>query len=108
MELTPIGNANFINQNAPVASTTHANHQARFDLQNAMAAQIASDENIQVTELRPTEETYKIDPENEHEKQKNDEEQSEQNHHKMASSNDDEQDEQISQVESHSHIDIKI
>ncbi|MCR4941860.1 MAG: hypothetical protein K5978_03585 [Campylobacter sp.] len=72
MQLTQVGNANFINQNAPVVSAQNANNQARFDLQAGMTTQIAADKNEQVTELRPTEESYKIDPENEHEKKKND------------------------------------
>ena len=60
MSITPVGNATFINQNAPVVSQTHANNQARFDLQSALASQIASEETQDVTALRPAEETYKI------------------------------------------------
>ena len=39
-------------------------------MQNLQAAAVANEKNKEVTEVRPTEETYKIDPENEHEKQK--------------------------------------
>ncbi|CAD7288982.1 hypothetical protein LMG7974_01281 [Campylobacter majalis] len=76
MSVTPIANIHFINQNAPVASATQANQQARFDLANAMANELASDLNEEITEIRPTEETYKIDPQHQHEKNKSDQEQS--------------------------------
>lgn len=74
MQLTPIGNANFINQNAPVASAINANQNARFELQAAMATKTYNEEREKVNEVRPTEEIYKIDPEQEHERKKRDQE----------------------------------
>ena len=97
MSITPVGNATFINQNAPVVSQTHANNQARFDLQSALASQIASEEMQDVTALRPAEETYKIDPQNQHEKQKGEEEASEQERENLARKGDDE-DEQSDEI----------
>ena len=77
MAVTPLGNSNFINQNAPVVSQVHANQQARFDMQSLMAAELASQQSEEIKEVRPMEESYKIDPEKEHERQKNEEEASE-------------------------------
>ena len=77
MAVTPLGNSNFINQNAPVVSQVHANQQARFDMQALLAAELATQQNEEIKEVRPMEESYKIDPEKEHERQKNEEEASE-------------------------------
>jgi len=77
MAVTPLGNTNFINQNAPVVSQVHANQQARFDMQALMASELATQQNEEIKEVRPMEESYKIDPEKEHERQKSEEEASE-------------------------------
>ena len=77
MAVTPLGNTIFINQNVNMVSSKVADVQNRFDLQNLAAASLASDEKQEVSEVRPTEEAYKIDPENEHEKQKGKQEQGE-------------------------------
>ena len=77
MAVTPLGNSNFINQNAPVVSQVHANQQARFDMQALMAAELATQQNEEIKEVRPMEESYKIDPEKEHERQNSEEEASE-------------------------------
>ena len=63
MAVTPLGNTIFINQNVNMVSNKVADVQNRFDLQNLAAASLASDEKQEVSEVRPTEETYKIDPE---------------------------------------------
>ena len=65
MAVTPLGNSNFINQNAPVVSQVHANQQARFDMQALMASELATQQNEEIKEVRPMEESYKIDPEKE-------------------------------------------
>ena len=77
MAVTPLGNSNFINQNAPVVSQVNANQQARFDMQALMASELATQQNEEIKEVRPMEESYKIDPEKEHERQKSEEEASE-------------------------------
>ena len=74
MAVTPLGNSNFINQNAPVVSQVHANQQARFDMQALLASELATQQNAEIKEVRPMEESYKIDPEKEHERQKNEQE----------------------------------
>ena len=77
MAVTPLGNSNFINQNAPVVSQVNANQQARFDMQALMASELATQQNEEIKEVRPMEESYRLDPEKEHERQKSEEEASE-------------------------------
>lgn len=74
MSVTPIGNTTFINQNAPVVSQVQANNQARFDMQAALATQLAGEQEGEIKQIRPAEETYKIDPQNQHEKEKGEQE----------------------------------
>ena len=64
MAVTPLGNTIFINQNVNMVSNKVADVQNRFDLQNLAAASLASDEKQEVSEVRPKEEAYKIDPQN--------------------------------------------
>ena len=90
MAVTPLGNSNFINQNAPVVSQVHANQQARFDMQSLMAAELASQQSEEIKDVRPMEESYKIDPEKEHEK--NEEEACEFESEKQNSRDSDEED----------------
>ena len=95
MAVTPLGNTIFINQNVNMVSNKVADVQNRFDLQNLAAASLASDEKQEVSEVRPTEEAYKIDPENEHEKQKGRQEQGElASEQKSENSDDDESSEE--------------
>ena len=94
MAVTPIGNTIFINQNVNMVSNKVADVQNRFDLQNLAAASLASYEKQDVSEVRPTEETYKIDPENEHEKQKGKQEQSELASEQKGENSDDEDSEE--------------
>lgn len=114
MAVTPLGNSNFINQNAPVVSQVHANQQARFDMQALMASELATQQNEEIKEVRPMEESYKLDPEKEHERQKSEEEASEfENEEQNAKAKDEEnylEDELDSKEESEEpHVlDIKI
>ena len=94
MAVTPLGNTIFINQNVNMVSNKVADVQNRFDLQNLAAASLASDEKQEVLEVRPTEETYKIDPKNEHEKQKGRQEQGELASEQKGENSDDEDSEE--------------
>ena len=94
MAVTPLGNTIFINQNVNMVSNKFADVQNRFDLQNLAAASLASDEKQEVSEVRPTEETYKIDPKNEHEKQKGRQEQGELASEQKGENSDDEDSEE--------------
>ena len=90
MAVTPLGNSNFINQNAPVVSQVHANQQARFDMQALLAAELATQQNEEIQEVRPMEESYKLDPEKEHERQKNEQEAGEFEHEEQSAKGDEE------------------
>lgn len=80
MAISPISNAIYVNQNTPVAATVQSDFQSKLDMQMAMNAAASAEKKKEVEEIRPTEESYKIDPENEHEKQTQKEDLSEQNH----------------------------
>lgn len=113
MAVTPLGNSNFINQNAPVVSQVYANQQARFDMQALMTSELATQQNEEIKEVRPMEESYKIDPEKEHERQKSEEKASEfENEEQNAKAKDeenleDEKDDE-SDIEEHHMLDISI
>ncbi|WP_331774885.1 hypothetical protein [Sulfurospirillum sp. 1612] len=73
MAIGPIGAITYANQATPSLATKQTNFQNRLDMQNTIAAAALDDKEVEVTEIRPTEETYKIDPQNQHEKEKNQE-----------------------------------
>ena len=85
MAISPIAGTIYANQVAPQASVIQADQNAKIDMQNAMAAALANEKDKEISEVRATEETYHLDPKNEHEKEKNNQEQEK--------SNEDEQDE---------------
>lgn len=74
MAISPMGAVIYTNQNVTAAATKQTAFQNRAEMQNLMASAIANEKDAVVKEVRPTEETYKIDPEKEHQKQKNEEE----------------------------------
>lgn len=74
MAIGPIGAMIYVNQNMHVQATKQLDFQSRLDAQNAAAATAVNEKSKEVQEVRPTEETYKIDPEKEHQKEKSDEE----------------------------------
>lgn len=74
MAVDGVGNMLYIHQNMHLQAGKQTEVQNRFDMQNLAAMEILKDEDNEVQEVRPTEESYKIDPEHEHEKEKSDEE----------------------------------
>jgi hypothetical protein len=74
MAIGPIAAHIYVNQNMTAQSAKQNEFQNRLDMQNVVASQSANDKNKEIREVRPTEETYKIDPEKEHQKHKSDEE----------------------------------
>ena len=70
----PVGSMIYTNQNVTAAATKQTAVQNRNEMQNVMANAITNEKDAVVKEVRPTEATYKIDPEKEHQKQKNEEE----------------------------------
>ncbi|ARR01223.1 hypothetical protein [Campylobacter porcelli] len=85
MAISPISNAIYVNQNTPAAASVQSDFQSKLDMQMAMNAAASAEKKKEVEETRPTEETYKIDPENEHEKQTQKEDLNEQNHKRKRS-----------------------
>lgn len=69
MAITPVGGTIYVNQNSPVVANIQSDFQSKLELQNAVVAELANEKKKEVAQIRPTEETYKIDPQNEHEKQ---------------------------------------
>ncbi len=74
MAISPLGSVIYTNQNTQAASVKQSDVQNRVDMQNIAAGATANEKGKEIREVRPTEETYKIDPEKEHQKQKNEEE----------------------------------
>lgn len=74
MAIGPVGAVIYTNQNMTAAAAKQTAVQNRNEMQSVMASAIANEKEAVVKEVRPTEETYKIDPEKEHQKQKNEEE----------------------------------
>lgn len=71
MAISPIGNMLHVNQNMSVAAGAQNDFQARLDAQNLAMSEEAAKEKREVEEIRATNETYKIDPQNEHDRQNN-------------------------------------
>ncbi len=74
MAISPLGGTIYANQNMQIPASKQIDFQNKLDLQNVQAAEILNEKEKEIEEVRPTEESYKIDPENEHEKEKSDEE----------------------------------
>ncbi len=77
MAIGPVGAVAYANQAMPAQTKMQSNFQNRLDAQAGAATAIQDADKQEIEDVRPTEETYKIDPESEHEKKKRDEEQSE-------------------------------
>jgi len=74
MAIGPVGGSIYANQVMHLQASKQTDLQNRLEMQNALAGATTNDKSKEIREVRPTEATYKIDPENEHEKQKKEEE----------------------------------
>lgn len=104
MAVSPLGNIIQVHQNMTAQATKQANFQSRVDLQDAFANAAANEKSKEVKEVRPTEEIYKIDPEREHEKDRNEQEQQASEH----TNKEKKENEQEEEGSSSHHLDIKI
>lgn len=68
MPVTAIGSTIYVNQNMGVAASAQNDFQARLDAQNLAMVEATNKDKIEVEEVRPAEEAYKVDPDHEHEK----------------------------------------
>jgi len=69
MALGPVANAIYTNQQTPFVATVKADHIARFDLQNMMAAELLKDEEKKIQEIREAEENQSLNPDREEHKE---------------------------------------
>ncbi|AFL69779.1 hypothetical protein [Sulfurospirillum barnesii] len=74
MAVGPIGSVVYANQMMPAQAAKQMDYQNSVQMQNALAAAMQAEKEDEVQEVRPPEESYKIDPENEHERHKHDQE----------------------------------
>ncbi len=75
MPVGPIGNVIYANQMIPMQASKQAELQNALQMQSVVAAALQHEKEDEVQDVRPPEEAYRIDPEKEHERQKNEEEQ---------------------------------
>lgn len=104
MAIGPIGNTIYANQLMHLQATKQGEYQNRVDMQNAAAAELANEKEEDIQEVRPTEETYEIDPEKEHERKRREEEAREQEKKEALLNSEDEDEEVLSKS---GHLDIK-
>ncbi len=78
MAIGPIGAVAYANQATPAQTKLQSDFQNRLDVQSNAAMSMQGANKQEIKEVRPAEETYKIDPEHEHEKEKREQEQKEQ------------------------------
>lgn len=109
MAIGPIGGHIYANQNMQIQASKQTDFQSKLDMQNIQAAAMVNEKDEEVQEVRPPEETYKIDPEHEHEKEKKEQEEDAQKE-KVAKEKKEEQPQENEQNddESFGHLDIKI
>lgn len=74
MPVGSIGSVIYTNQMIPVQASKQTEVQNAIQMQSAIAAAMQNEKEDEVQDVRPAEETYKIDPEKEHERQKREEE----------------------------------
>lgn len=109
MAIGPIGAHIYVNQNMQVQASKQTDFQNKLDLQNVQAAAMANEKDKEVQEVRPPEETYKIDPEHEHEKEKKEQEENAQKEQVAKEKKEEKpQENEQNDDESFSHLDIKI
>ena len=74
MPVGPIGNVIYANQMITVQAGKQMDYQNSVQMQSAIASALQNEKEEVIEEVRPAEETYKIDPEHEHEHQRREEE----------------------------------
>lgn len=72
--ITPLGAVTYVNQNTQSGSIQHANAQQRLDFAAVVNEEMMRQEEQKVKEVRPTEESAKINPDEEREQPQDEEE----------------------------------
>ncbi len=91
MAVGPIGSLIYANQMMHIQASKEADYNSNAQMQQVLAAAMQNEKEEIVQEVRPAEESYKIDPENEHERQKSDEEQAQHREEHAKESQEDEE-----------------
>jgi len=76
MAVGPVGNVIYSNQMMHVQASKQNDYQNSVQMQSTLATALQSEKDEEVQEVRPAEESYRIDPENEHERHRHDDENS--------------------------------
>ena len=74
MPVGPVGSVIYANQVMYLQASKQMDHQHSIEMQNVLAAAIVNEKENEVGDVKPAEETYKIDPEKEHQRETHDEE----------------------------------
>ena len=106
MAIGPIGAVHYANQAMPAQTKVQSNFQNRLDIQSSVAASIQEADRKEIEDIRPSEESHKIDPENEHEKKKREEEQ--ENLQAKPRKNKPEKEKETVEIIIPKHLDIKV
>ena len=106
MAIGPIGAVHYANQAMPAQTKVQSNFQNRLDIQSSVAASIQEADRKETEDIRPSEESHKIDPENEHEKKKREEEQ--ENLQAKPRKNKPEKEKETVEIITPKHLDIKV
>ncbi|CAM2789645.1 hypothetical protein [Helicobacter burdigaliensis] len=104
MAMTPVGNVTYINQNAQVGSTQHANTQVKLDFAAMVNLEAMQEQQDGIQEVRPTEETLKTDEDAKGSKG----EQEEQEHKKQEESQEEKDEIQTREDGTIAHLNISI
>ena len=74
MPVGPVGNVIYANQVMHLQASKQSDHQNSIEMQGVIAASMTKEKENEIEDVRPAEETYKIDPEKEHQRETDDEE----------------------------------
>jgi len=74
MPVGPVGNVIYANQVMHLQAAKQSDYQNNIEMQGVVAASMTKDKENEIEDVRPAEETYKIDPEKEHQRETDDEE----------------------------------
>lgn len=105
MAISPIAGMVYANQGMQAPATQQAEFQQRLDAQANAAMAASNEEKKEIEEIRPTEETLELDPENEQEKQQT---QAEEDEEKQKLSQDEEETDFAPQEDMDHLLDITI
>lgn len=108
MAISPVGGMIYANQNMQVQATKQADFQSRLEAQSLAATVASNEDKKEIEEIRPTEESYKLDPDRESEKEKHDEEEGATEEQQLAKEEQNEKKRRVDDDEEEHMLDITI